>query len=69
MGRSDGDAASGGEPAVAVELGGLFSHFALKRAVDSEEGGVADFEVEDFAFAAGVCGEGVELIKLGFRRW
>ena len=56
LGRSDGDAAGGGEPAVAAELGGLFAHFALKGAIDSEKGGVADFEVEDFTFAAGVGG-------------
>ena len=58
----DGDPARGGEAAVAAELGGLLAHLALEGAVDGEEGGVADLEVEDFALAPRVRGQGVELV-------
>jgi hypothetical protein len=40
-----------------VKFGGLLAHFSFEGSVDGEEGGVADFEVEDFAFSAGGCGE------------
>ena len=69
MGRSDRDAAGGGKSPIATELSDLFAHFALQCVVDSKKGGVANFEVENFAFSAGVGGEGVELIKFVLGSW